>query len=288
MDVLETIFRAAAEKRIALMLDLDGAVVSRQPGIHDPVTPDFGLEGHLLSLMGDGCPVAINTGRPEKFIDNLFPNIRDNAASLPFWASTETGAHIYDHGKNILFQRAVPGIERLRDTFNKELAQYPGAIVEGHKMCAITISLAAANDKQKAYDHMLTVCKAEAAAAQGINIIHVFKPYDAYIEIVPDGIHKGTASEKILAHPEFHGKVVVCFGDSNADENMMAVVNNPKTGTYTGYSIGVGAQSPAIAHKKVASPQESQNVIAALADLARQKITPEQALQNVAPCFLTL
>ncbi len=280
MEAVRAVFEAAAQRKLVLMIDLDGATIVRQPGVHDPVASEPEFQTSLMDLMTAQCPVSINTGRPQKFVENLFPDIVAQSEKLPFWLSTETGAFIQRPDRSVLFQKQVPEIQKLKDIFNQELKAHPGGFVEEHKMCAITISLAAAVEKKEAYSHMLTVCNDVAAGMEGINIIPVYKPTDAYIEIVPAGTHKGTATEMMMDEIGWSGMTIVCFGDSNADENMMVAVNNADTMGAKGFSFGVGPKSPDVAATKLLTHHDSQKVIGMLSDLALGKINVNEACQR--------
>jgi len=282
MNAITRVFNDAVSGNLTLMLDLDGATVYRQPGIHDPVAPEDKFEADLIRLMDSGCTVVINTGRPEKFVQNLFPKITAPNAKYPFWLVTETGARIRKPDQTMLFEKGVPNIENVRDQLKKAVDAYPGAMVEDHKMCAITVSLAAADDKRGAYSHMLTVCNDLAAATDGVDIIPVYKPDDAYIEIVPAHIHKGTAAEAVLDAGSLNTTTILCFGDSNADENMMVVTNDRG-----GYSFGVGTKAPEIAQIRLTDYKTSQELIGHLADLSTAKSTPDQ-VRAALPMNLTI
>jgi HAD superfamily hydrolase (TIGR01484 family) len=273
MNTFIDVFNAASLGNLTLMLDLDGATIVRKPGIHDPVQPESDLESDLIRLMNSGCNVIINTGRPEKFVRNLFPIITAPDANYErFWLATETGARIRRPDQTMLFERAVPEIKTLRSEMEKAVAAYSGAFIEDHKICAITVSLAAAENRRAAYSNILAVCNALAATSDSINIIPVYKPDDAYIEIVPAHVNKGTAAKVMLDTASLNTSTIVCFGDSSADTNMMAVTND-----CGGYSVGVGSKSPQIAQVRLADHKISQEIIRHLADLASTKSSPQQA-----------
>lgn len=260
---LSRIFQAATNGNLALMLDLDGATVYRKPGIHAPVDPEPELESSLIDLLDGGHFVAINTGRPEKFVEGLFPRLSAPQTARQFWMSTETGALVRSPDRTIAFQKGVPNITGLKAAFESELAKFPGAFIEDYKMCAITVALNAARDRAGAYAHMLTVCNEAAASNAAIGIIPVFKDDDAYIEIVPRGVHKGTAAETMLDASGMQDPLILCFGDSTADENMMVVTRDRG-----GYAIGIGNRAPAIAQIVLDNHIVAQDLIRHLADLS--------------------
>jgi len=236
MGVIEKFYQSAADRTLALMLDLDGATLHRKPAIHNPVEPDLAYDAALRMLAENNCPVSINTGRPEIFVNNVFPFLT-RQQGLPLYIATETGAKIIGPNKIPLFSKAVPNIAALRARFAAEAEPYEGAIIEDHKMCAITISLKHCPDsiRTQAYDHMVTAAEKIKRDDSEINVIAIWKANDVYIEIVPNGVDKGTATLHMLDQAAFTGKTVFAFGDSKADEPMMAAVRDRG-----GYAIGVG------------------------------------------------
>ncbi len=241
MGVIKAFYRCAAERKLGLMLDLDGATLHRKPAVHNPVEPDLEYDKALRILAENGCPVSINTGRPEIFVNNVFPTLT-RAENLPLWIATETGARISGPNAQEEFSKGIQNIQSLRTHFADKAQNYQGAIIEDHKMCAITISLKHCPDDQRpdAYAHMLSVANEAAQNDSGISIIPIWKPDDVYIEIVPRGVDKGSAARHILQNKAFEGMKTFCFGDSPADEIMMAVVRDQG-----GCAIGVGESVPA-------------------------------------------
>lgn len=56
------------------------------------------------------------------------------------------------------------------------------------------------------------------------------------VEIIPVGFGKETAIDRIMAHPNFKGRIPVKFGDSETDHKVMKKIN----GQYEGLGIAVG------------------------------------------------
>ncbi len=257
---LPRLIDAVINGKLLVVTDLDGALVNRKPAIHDPVEPDFELDAIFTQIQSAGNPVSINTGRPDIFVRNLFPSSSPN-----MWVATETGAHIAEPvSLKAAFKKAVEGHGQLVKLFHTLVPDYPGVIVEDHKSCAITLSLKNVDPANiiRAYNHFQHIARQEAGDVA--NIIAVHKPgIDTYIEIVPHGIDKGSATDFIFQKLLKSGSVPICFGDTVADQPMMAVVND-----MNGVSFGVGDKAPDNAVVRLDSVEQSRAVMKLLAGQA--------------------
>lgn len=273
--LLERIYTAASERTIATMLDLDGATLHRPPGVHSPVEPDLAYDGWLQTLANNGCPAGINTGRPMMFIQNVFPGFSKMESPFVFKA-TETGARIIQNNDET-FRKGVPDIGALRAKFSDVVKPYTGAIVEAHKACAITLSYKGTpmDARKAAYDHGVSVATQLAEGNKQINVISVWKgEADAYIEIVPAGINKGTAAHHMMDQDAYTGKTTITFGDSKADEAMMAVVRNRG-----GISIGVGNSiSAELVDINLQTIDQARQILENVAGLVEKRLTVEDAM----------
>lgn len=255
---LPRLTEAVRNGRIIIVTDLDGALVTRKPAFHNPVPPDFDLENSFLRLQATGNQVAINTGRPDIFVRNLFP-----VAQNDMWVATETGALIIPpRSLTPVFKRAVEGHERLMSIFRNEVQKIDeNIIVEEYKTCAITINMAALPPEHilGAYNHFQHIARQQAGDIATVIAVH--KPnIDTYIEIVPHGVDKGSATDYILQRIKSPNDVVICFGDTVADQPMMAAVNDAG-----GVSFGVGAKAPDNATVRLDTVDEARALVAKLA-----------------------
>lgn len=279
----DTLVEAAREGNLGLMLDLDGATTGiNPPGIHHPVKPDHELARLVRIFSDSGNAVAINTGRPALFVNGLLPNVFNYNSNPNMFSATENGALITNHRGKAVGQHQLKNLQGIRSQLKQEIAGFKGAILEDHKMNTITLSLARADDKKAAYEHMLRCSNQIATPKSGIDIVSVIKDNDAYIELIPAGINKATATEFILDQGIFHGRHVVCIGDSAADEGMMAAVNDSAGPHESGFTVGVGSTAPTIATIRVDTIDEARAMLRFLADAARegaaQRSKPQMAL----------
>lgn len=276
MGVINRIYEQAAQKNIGMMIDLDGATLHRPPAIHDPVEPDHAYDLALQTLVLNGCPVAINTGRPEKFVHNAFPGLVQ-LKNVPLWISTETGAKIRGSNEELEFSKPIPDIDHIRTELKEISRPFQGVIIEDHKTCAITISMKQCSDdtRRGAYDHMLETANNFAATRDGIDIIPVWKgAMDAYIELIPHGVNKGTSTAHIMSHAAFQNVTTIAFGDSLADAPMMAMVRNRG-----GMAVGVGTYlEDHLQDINLTDYHEAQKVIVTASKLASGELT----LQRIA------
>lgn len=281
MGVINKIYELATKREIGLMLDLDGATLHRPPAIHDPVEPDHIYDLALQTLVLSGCPVAINTGRPEKFVHNAFPGLVQ-LKDVPLWISTETGAKIKGPNDTLEFSKPIPDIDHIRTELKEISRPFQGVIIEDHKTCAITISMKHCPDDERrgAYDHMLETAYDVAATREGIDIIAVWKDaLDAYIELIPHGINKGTATSHIMSHQAWKNVTTIAFGDSKADEPMMAMVRNRD-----GFAVGVGKYlEPHFQDVNFSNCNEAQKIIVTASKLVSGELSLNKAIEARKP-----
>lgn len=234
--LIESMLTAKANKVMGVMLDLDGASMLKTPAIHDGVEPESDLDTSLSLLLDQGHHVAINTGRPEIFVRNVFPQtyarlgFEDN-----FWVSTENGASV--KGKNVHCVRALPNVTSLRDHFARAIQVWPGALIEIGKEHSMTISVAKAEEKEAAFHALVDEAQKMAKQQGGFEIISGLTPRDGYIEFVNPNISKGS-STRIICEADCAIKWAA-FGDSKADVAMWKEVQ-----AHGGEAVGVGETSP--------------------------------------------
>lgn len=236
-DYFNTIAKAAHQGRLLWMPDQDGATLLKPVGVHSGFDPETQLENDYRILIQAGNTIAPNTGRPEIFFKNAYPNLYND-----FWIVSEMGARITSPGGEVVAEYPVPNRENLISRLALELESFPGSFIEDGKNCAITLALTNAEDRMGAYDHLLRITQ-DIARKDGIHIKSGDMPYNTHIELVPRNVDKGSGTEFFADHESFKNHLFVCVGDSAPDEDMMAVVND-----IGGISIGVGDKSPNNAH----------------------------------------
>lgn len=279
---LQRIYTAASECEIGVMLDLDGATSPNGvPGIHTPVEPDLEYQEWIQTLAENNCPVVINTGRPSIFVHNLFPSLHTMPKENVFVA-TETGASVVAANGEVLSKKAVHNIDALRDLFTAEVKRFPGAIVEEHKACSITISLkncVTDQVRKDGYDHMLAFGDMQLEHGFSYHIIPVWKgALDTYIEFVPVDVNKGNAARHVM--DRFPTTTWVAYGDSKADESMMYVTRDRG-----GLSVGIGKSiQPELIDISLDTIAQARHILKTTTDLVakRTSLTDAMAL-GIAP-----
>ena len=242
-SLLELTLTAKFRRKAAFMIDLDGASVSRDSDIHDPVDPDKDFDRTIHSILDSGIPFCINTGRPAIFVKNIFPTTTadHHRNSSHFIVSTEYGACIRGD-KSFEVINSLPDREELSKIFLKAAQGHPGAVFEREKEHSIAISCANARDKQRAFDAIYELAKHHADIEGNFHVIGVMKPDDAYVELVNPYIHKGVATDLMCARiTSTHGpRQFFAFGDTNPDIPMWEEVKE-----HGGIAVGVGKTAPA-------------------------------------------
>ncbi len=251
--LIQSMLAAKANEIFGVMLDLDGASMLKTPAIHDGVEPETKLDTALSLLLDQGHHVAINTGRPEIFVRNVFPQtyarlgFEDN-----FWVSTENGASV--KGKDVNCVRALPHVEKLRDHFARAIQVWPGALIEIGKEHSMTISVAKAEEKEAAFHALVDEAQKMAKQQGGFEIISGLTPRDGYIEFVNPNVSKGS-STRIICESDVAIKWTA-FGDSKADVAMWREVQ-----AHGGEAVGVGETSPDGADYYIHDHHVTQHVV---------------------------
>jgi trehalose-phosphatase len=249
------IVAAAKQGKLLWMPDQDGATVMKPVGVHSGFEPETDLERDYRILLNAGNAVVPNTGRPEIFFRAAYPNIHKD-----FWIVSEMGARITGPGGKIEFEKNLPNRTHLIEVLESELKNYPGGFIEDGKVCAITIALTGATERDKAYNHLLRLVSDMARGSSDMHIKSGFLPYNTHIELVPSNVDKGSATEFFVNHDAFKDHLIVCVGDSDPDADMMAVAND-----VGGISIGVGSRAPDNVHFSFQNPDQVQLFVRQLA-----------------------
>lgn len=239
--LLSRMLTAKFNGKAGFMIDLDGASLQRPPQIHDPVQPDLDFDSTIHSIVSSGDFFSINTGRPEIFVRNVFPetmSCRHDAQNLMI--ATENGACIRG-ADNFEFISPLRNLEQLSETFSIAAKNYEGTIIEVGKNYSITISCAKSQNKEDAFSSLLQLATDLANEEDAFAVISGMTPTDAYIELVNPYINKGVATDIMCSRiaTTMGARQVFSFGDSKADVPMWEEIKK-----HRGVSIGVGETAP--------------------------------------------
>ncbi len=252
MDVIETEHIdgarpvASAEAGIALFLDFDGTLVEIAP-LPDAVKLDRrvapALEALRLNLNG---ALALVSGRPIGFLDNVLEPYRFDAAGLH-------GAQIRIDGE-IRAQADAP--DAMREA-TRDLVRFAnshvGIIVEDKRISIALHWRMASHLKDEALGLMRAIA---ARMGPGVRL----QEGKSVAEIVPAGASKGGAIAWLMRSPPYAGRVPVFIGDDITDEAGFEAVN-----ALGGVSIRIGAGETCATHR-LASPTDLRAILLAAAE----------------------
>lgn len=228
----------ALQGRLAFFLDVDKTLGSYEPAKHDGLDADHELTGLIrdLNRICDGA-VAIITGRPIRFLENIMPGFRP-------YAATEHGSIVHDiHTNDNIAEHAVPGLRALRTEIERMFVLESGIVIEDHKTASLTVEFTKAADPERlsrALEKSIETFISGKPQSENIRIKNGSIPGNYYIEILHNDANKGQALETLMAQDCFNGKIPVYIGDSSPDEEGML-----KAQELGGFAIGVTGHSPA-------------------------------------------
>ncbi len=240
---------APVESEIALFLDFDGTLVEIAP-MPDAVHLDRRVAPALESLRASlGGALALVSGRPISFLDDIFAPRRFDIAGLH-------GAQIRVNGE-IRSQSAVP--EAMREA-TRDLVRFAnshvGIIVED-KRISVALHWRLAPLLQ---DEALELMRAISARMGPTVRLQEGK---SVAELVPAGASKASAIAQLMQTAPYAGRRPVFIGDDITDEAGFEAVN-----ALGGLSIRIGDGQTRAAHR-IASPTALHTILLAAAEDGR-------------------
>ena len=267
-DQLKRVFEAAAEHRVVVAVDLDGATLVREPAIHADVPREDVLADSLMTI-ANFCPAGPITGRPFEFVKGALSGlIGENAPPYAF-AITEAGAYEVNSTGDVVFCKKVDGLDELREVFSRAVEELPGAVIEEHTLCSLIVGLTKVNIRpaQEVLEHMEAVAKSALNGHLAGEIVSGCHPgINVHLNLCPPDIHKGHAMQRVMDMPSAKDCLPVVIGDSAPDGEMFKIAERAG-----GVSIGVGPGAPA-ATIHVNDYREAQAIVAKIATSVRTRI----------------
>lgn len=231
----------------ALFLDIDGTLLDLAARPESVIIPPD-LPELLDDLTGKfGGALALVSGRSLDDIDRLFPGGRDAVGSH--------GAEWRTHGRR--HSPHPPWPQALTAGIETAVSLLPGVSLE-RKSLSLALHFRTAPEQETAVRAIAHATIAEASAA-GIFPSLALMEGKAIIEIIPAGIGKGAAIERLMASPPYRGRRPVFAGDDVTDESGFAAVNR-----MSGLSIHIGHDRVTKAHFRFPDPQAMRQWLAGL------------------------
>lgn len=240
---------APTESEIALFLDFDGTLVEIAP-VPDAVQLDRQVAPALESLRASlGGALALVSGRPVSFLDEVLAPYRFDAAGLH-------GAQIRVDGE-IRSQSAVP--DAMREA-TRDLVRFAnshvGIIVEDKHISIAVHWRLAPTLKDEALDLIRAIAARMGPAVR-------LQEGKSVAELVPAGASKGGAIVQLMQSAPYAGRRPVFIGDDITDEAGFKAVN-----ALGGLSIRIGDGETCAAHR-IASPTALRTILLAAAEHGR-------------------
>ncbi len=183
----------------ALFLDIDGTLLDIAPTPGQVVVPPSLLSS--LSVLQEklGGALAVISGRQIKEIDALFRPLRLAAS----------GVHGAEWRIASSLERKKPLPHALTEAISKEMARYPGIIVEDKKY-AVSVHYRKAPEWGKSIGEFL---QKAVNAHPGLALLKGKMVH----EVIQKGYDKGTALERFMHYAPFAGRRPVFLGDDESD-----------------------------------------------------------------------
>jgi trehalose 6-phosphate phosphatase len=237
---------AASAQELALFLDFDGTLVEIAPSPED-VHLDRRVGPALERLRASlGGALALVSGRPVSFLDEVLAPYRFDAAGLH-------GAQIRMDGE-IRAQEDVP--DSMREA-TRDLVRFAnsnvGVIIEDKR---ISLALHWRLAPQLKDDALELIRKVAARMGPGVRL----QEGKAVAELVPAGASKGNAIAWMMKLPPYAGRLPVFIGDDITDEAGFEAVN-----ALGGLSIRIGDGETCATHR-IASPTRLRSILLAAAE----------------------
>jgi trehalose 6-phosphate phosphatase len=189
----------------ALLLDFDGTLVELAE-TPDAIEIPLGLPALIARLSSrlDGR-VAIISGRS-------LEDLESHVGSLPVAVAGSHGVEIRVGGE-VERSGAPPSLDEAREALARFAADDPRLLVED-KVGTVALHFRRAPDREAD-----SAALADSLAARhGLRV----QPGKMVVELVPEGIDKGTALERLMAQPPFAGASPWFIGDDLTDEHAFA------------------------------------------------------------------
>jgi len=233
----------------------------------------YGVDARLQRVLNhlntqSGNAVAVVTGRPDIFVEQVFPG-------GVFFTATEHGVIVRDRVGGTI-QRSFTGdvdIASLSATVQKEMTAKglnpAECYVENYKSGSLTAQFTEASDPKYAAQVVKDILSRIVASPENVGSAMQLKlvdgnvPGNRVMDLVPDTADKGqTLAWLYKTYPHvFAGKVPVVLGDSGGDLTAMEFAR-----ANGGYAIGVGPKAPKPSQTILANVQQARGVFTSLAE----------------------
>lgn len=284
---LSEIFDLHAKGEAALFFDLDGTLVHAEPGRNTGYHADERMQFVLNRLnVQNESATAVVTGRPELFLQQVFPN-------GAFFSATEHGVFVrtkvggemrrtYQGGQNIAALKQLIADEmQARGLDEKE------CFVEAEKTGSLTVQFTKAADPQKAaliigeLLQQVMFSPRNASSTDPLVIVDGNVEGNRVMDLVPQTADKGKTLQWFYeTYPHiFAGKKPIMFGDSGGDLTAMQWAKDNG-----GYAVGVGAEAPEIADVKLSGVAAARDIVTCLAERTEN----ERLSRNTPPFFMRM
>lgn len=253
---MKHIFDLHAKGKAAFFFDLDGSLMMAEPGRNLGYDEDARLQYVLNRLnVQTQSATAVVTGRPEIFMQQVFPN-------GAFFSATEHGVFVRERvGGDVV--RAYSGgqnIAALKKNIADELAKRglssDECYVEQEKEGSVTVQFTKAANPEHAALHIgellqqVMFSPVNARCVDPMMLVDGNVPDNRVMDLVPSSADKGHTLEWFYkTYPQiFADKTPVMVGDSGGDKTAMEWAK-----AQGGYAIGVGAGAPECADTRLYS-----------------------------------
>ena len=210
----------------ALFLDIDGTLLDLA-STPDRVVVDDEILAELDSLARalQGA-VALVTGRAIRDADKLFHGLRFPIAGQHGFERRAADGSLHQYAPQ------SASLLQLRTELTRLAARHPGLILED-KGATLALHYRLV-PRLAAHVHRIVRAEIARLAAEGSNLS--LQRGKRIVEILPDGMDKGTAILEYMKEPPFRGRLPVFIGDDVTDELGFAAVER-----LGGWAIKVGA-----------------------------------------------
>jgi trehalose 6-phosphate phosphatase len=186
----------------ALLLDFDGTLVDLAE-TPDAIEIPLGLPALIARLSSRlNGRVAIISGRS-------LEDLESHVGSLPVAVAGSHGVEIRVGGA-VERSDATPSLAQAREALARFAAEDPRLLVEA-KVGTVALHFRRAPDREADS----AALAGALAARHGLRV----QPGKMVVELVPEGVDKGTALERLMAQPPFAGASPWFIGDDLTDEH---------------------------------------------------------------------
>jgi trehalose 6-phosphate phosphatase len=247
-----TLFNIISEmkKPLAFFLDLDGTLIDIAPRPGD-VTIEKDLEDSLINLCEKNSGrLAIITGRDERFINEIFPNLKP-----AFAASHGACMRARKQGKTQILTN-IRDSEGLARDLRKEMLKYSyvvdGFFVEKKDFSCALHFRAASLPQELAWQTAKNIADDVLKKYPELTLTEG----DKVFEMGPKGASKGHVIDRFMALEPFKNSLPVFLEDSLAGISGMEAVKK-----HGGLSIGIGPATKGHADYLLKAPAQARSLI---------------------------